>query len=75
VPPVGLSWGSRGRTQHLTRYTLLLAVGNIIVGTYAIISIAFIVAGVLGAARLYSDWSLGVAESIAGRVLGSGVRG
>jgi hypothetical protein len=54
---------------------LLLAVGNIIVGTYAIISIAFIVAGVLGAARLYSDWSLGVAESIAGRVLGSGVRG
>jgi len=48
---------------------LIAATGNIIVGTYAIVSIAFIVAGVLGAARLYSNWSLGVAESIAGVIV------
>lgn len=48
---------------------LIMATGNIIVGTYAILSIAFIVAGVLGAARLYSNWSLGVAESIAGVIV------
>jgi hypothetical protein len=33
---------------------LLLATGNVIVSVYAIISIAFIVGGVLGAAKLYS---------------------
>jgi len=48
---------------------LIGATGNIIVGTYAIISIAFIVAGVLGAARFYSGWDLGVAESIAGVIV------
>jgi len=51
-------------------YVVLIgATGNIIVGTYAIISIAFIVAGVLGAAKLYSGWDLGVAESIAGVIV------
>jgi hypothetical protein len=33
---------------------LLFATGNIIVSVYAILSIAFIVGGVLGAAKLYS---------------------
>ena len=48
---------------------LVLATGNIIVAFYAIMSIALIVASVLGAARLYAGWSLGVAESIAGVIV------
>jgi predicted RND superfamily exporter protein len=48
---------------------LVLATGNVIVATYAIASIALIVAGVLGAAKFYTGWSLGVAESIAGVIV------
>lgn len=48
---------------------LVLATGNVIVAFYAIMSIALIVASVLGAAKLYAGWSLGVAESIAGVIV------
>jgi len=48
---------------------LMAATGNVIVASYAILAIAFIVGGVLGAARLYAGWDLGVAESIAGVIV------
>lgn len=48
---------------------LLFATGNLIISVYAIISVFFIVFGVLGFARYALDWNLGIAESIAGIII------
>eukprot|EP00960_Hanusia_phi_P027682 746958-Hanusia_phi.AAC.4 len=48
---------------------LIFATGNILISLYSIITIAFIVVGVLGSAKAYAGWSLGVAESIAGVIV------
>mmetsp|Transcript_48112 Transcript_48112/g.75144 ORF Transcript_48112/g.75144 Transcript_48112/m.75144 type:complete len:1138 (+) Transcript_48112:214-3627(+) len=48
---------------------LLLATGNVLIALYATSTLAFIVAGVLGAAKLYYGWHLGIAESIAGVIV------
>eukprot|EP00961_Rhodomonas_salina_P183703 2479690-Rhodomonas_salina.1 len=48
---------------------LVFATGNVVIATFATTSIVFIVAGVLGAAKLYYDWDLGIAESIAGVIV------
>lgn len=45
---------------------LLFATGNIIIAFYAILSVLFIVFGVLGFSNYSLQWDLGVAESIAG---------
>merc|ERR1719502_624661 len=49
--------------------TLVYATGNIIIALYAIVSIGFVVASVLGACRAYLDWDLGIAESVAGVIV------
>uniref|UniRef100_A0A7S4K9P6 SSD domain-containing protein n=1 Tax=Guillardia theta TaxID=55529 RepID=A0A7S4K9P6_GUITH len=48
---------------------LIFATGNVIISFYSIVTIAFIVVGVLGSAKGYAGWSLGVAESIAGVIV------
>jgi hypothetical protein len=48
---------------------LLLVTGNVILAFYATFSIACIVICVLGAAKGYSGWDLGVAESISGVIV------
>jgi hypothetical protein len=48
---------------------LLFATGNILIAFYAILSVLFIVFGVLGFANYSLHWDLGVAESIAGIII------
>ncbi|KAJ1496019.1 hypothetical protein T484DRAFT_1875221 [Baffinella frigidus] len=48
---------------------LIFATGNIVIAVIAVSTIIFIVAGVLGAARVFYGWELGVAESIAGVIV------
>ena len=48
---------------------LLFATGNILISFYAILSVFFIVFGVLGFANYSLHWDLGVAESIAGIII------
>ena len=48
---------------------LIFATGNIYITLLAIISVAFIVFGVLGFANYSLGWSLGIAESIAGIII------
>ena len=48
---------------------LLFATGNILIALYAILSVLFIVFGVLGFANYALHWDLGVAESIAGIII------
>jgi len=48
---------------------LVLATGNVFIALFATSTIAFIVAGVLGAAKVYYGWHLGIAESIAGVIV------
>lgn len=48
---------------------LLFATGNIIISIYAIISVFFIVFGVLGFTKYALNWELGIAESIAGIII------
>jgi len=48
---------------------LMFATGNVVIAVFATCSIAFIVAGVLGAAKAYYAWDLGIAESIAGVIV------
>mmetsp|Transcript_47996 Transcript_47996/g.133968 ORF Transcript_47996/g.133968 Transcript_47996/m.133968 type:complete len:870 (+) Transcript_47996:864-3473(+) len=49
--------------------TLIFATGNVVVSLYAIVSIGFVVASVLGACKAYLDWDLGIAESVAGVIV------
>jgi len=49
--------------------TLIFATGNFVIALYAIVSIGFVVASVLGACKAYLDWDLGIAESVAGVVV------
>lgn len=48
---------------------LMFATGNIFISFYAILSVLFIVFGVLGFANYGLHWDLGVAESIAGIII------
>lgn len=48
---------------------LLFATGNILISFYAILSVLFIVFGVLGFVNYSLNWDLGVAESIAGIII------
>lgn len=48
---------------------LILSTGNVLIALYATLSIACIVAGVLGHVRLYFGWDLGIAESISGVIV------
>lgn len=48
---------------------LVFATGNMVIAIFATASIAFIVGGVLGAAKAYYAWDLGIAESIAGVIV------
>lgn len=48
---------------------LLFATGNIFISTYAIITVFFIVFGVLGFAKYALGWNLGISESIAGIII------
>mmetsp|Transcript_19396 Transcript_19396/g.45046 ORF Transcript_19396/g.45046 Transcript_19396/m.45046 type:complete len:1178 (+) Transcript_19396:56-3589(+) len=48
---------------------LVFATGNVVIALMAVSTIIFIVGGVLGAARVYNGWDLGVAESIAGVIV------
>jgi len=48
---------------------LLCATGNIIIATYAIMTVFFIVFGVLGFINYSMNWHLGIAESIAGIII------
>jgi predicted RND superfamily exporter protein len=48
---------------------LLVATGNALLSLYATVSIAFIVMSVLGFAKSFKGWDLGIAESIAGIIV------
>jgi hypothetical protein len=48
---------------------LLIATGNVLVSIYATVSIGCIVCSVLGFTRLFMNWDLGIAESIAGIIV------
>jgi len=50
-------------------FVLFFATGNVVLSLYAILSIFFIVFGVLGFVRGALGWDLGVAESVAGIII------
>ena len=55
--------------MHVAFLVLVFATGNVILAMYAIISIFFIVFGVLGFVQSSLGWDLGVAESVAGIII------